>query len=93
MSDLVDASVLHRAIEQLAHAVDSLSAQAGDSVAIRRLQNDVERLRLDAEDCKVLHRSAQARPLEVIPDTPYDESMWQGVDDEGLGGFHRSTRR
>ena len=33
MTDLVDASALHRAVEQLAHAVDSLSAQAGNSLA------------------------------------------------------------
>lgn len=87
MPDLVDTKALHHAVDQLAHAVEAMAAHAGDNRAVRRLQNDVERIRLDAEDCRLLPEVAPVRTLEVIPDTPYDESMWEGVDDEGLGGF------
>ncbi len=88
MPDVVDTGSLQHAVDQLAHAVADLAARAGQVTAVLRLQNDVDRLRLDAADCKELHEVPQARQLEFIPDTPYDQSMWQGVDDEGLGGFH-----
>ena len=88
MPDLVDTSALHHAVEQLAQAVQAIAAQAGEVPEVRRLLGDVERLQLDAADCHQLRSVAPARQLEVIPDTPYDESLWRGVDDEGLGGFH-----
>ncbi len=93
MPDLVDASALNHAVQSLAHAVQAIAVQAGDVPAVRRLLNDVERIRLDADDAKHLHPVAAVRPLETIPDTPYDESMWKDVDDEGLGGFHRPHAR
>ena len=90
MADLVDTAALHRAVNQLAQAVDQLALQAGDVGGVRRLRHDVERVRMDLDDCTDLPRVAAAPPrqLEIIPDTPYSESLWQGVDDEGLGGFH-----
>ena len=94
MTDLVDIRPLRHAIEALAEAVDEVARKAGETAAVRRLQNDVDRLRIDADDCGELPVGDIERKLEVIPDTPYDESMWRDVDDEGLGGFHRpSTRR
>ncbi len=89
MPDQVDTATLHHAVEQLAHALDTLAAQAGDAPAVRRLCNDLERIRIDLADCGHLHQVPPARKLEVIPDTPYDQSLWKGVDDEGLGGFHQ----
>ena len=90
MPDLVDTTALHHAVDQLAHAVGDIARQAGDGPAVRRLQNDVERLKIDVGDCGPLQPLAPPRALEVIPDTPYDESLWRGVDDEGLGGgFHQ----
>ena len=84
---------LHQAIDALAHEVSGLARRAGDVSAIRRLQNDVDRLRIDAAECDALRPLAAPRPLEIIPDTPYDEAMWRGVDDEGLGGLHLPGRR
>jgi hypothetical protein len=89
MPDQVDTTALHHAVEQLAHADEGVAAQAGDVPAVRRLRNDVERIQIDVGDCAQLHPVPPVRKLEVIPDTPYDESLWQGVDDEGLGGFHQ----
>ena len=89
MTDLVDASALHSAVEQLAHAVDSMSAQAGNSLAIRRLHNDVERLRLDAEDCKAVHRSARrdrSRSSRTRRTTSPCGRAWTTRDSEGSTG-------
>ena len=89
MPDLVNTGALHDAVNQLARAVDVLAQQAGDVSAVRRLRHDIERIRLDMGDCNGLQRVVPPpRPLEVIPDTPYSDALWQGVDDEGLGGFH-----
>ncbi len=88
MPDLVDTAALHHAVEQLAHAVQQLAAHAGDGPAVRRLVNDVERIRIDMSDCTHLPLLARVSQLEIIPDTPYDESLFRGVDDEGIGGFH-----
>ena len=92
MPDLVDTAALHHAVEQLAHVVQRIATQAGDVTAVQRLRNDVERIQIDMGDCAHLHPVAPVGPLEVIPDTPYDESMWHGVDDEGLGGFHAAAK-
>jgi hypothetical protein len=92
MPDLVDTAGLRKAVEQLASAVQGIAALVGDVPAVRRLQNDVERVKIDMGDCTALQPVPPARQLEVIPDTPYDESLWRGVDDEGLGGFHPPTK-
>ena len=31
------------------------------------------------------------REVVVVPDTPYDESLWKDADDEGLGGYRNRT--
>lgn len=81
---------LRRAIEQLRHCVSAVHSAYGDAPGVRRLVNDVERLEIDAADL------ASAEPVRhghvpqhvVVPDTPLDESMFEGADDEGLGGYH-----
>lgn len=88
MPDLVDTTALRRAVQQLANAVRTIATQVGDVPAVRRLRNDVERIELDVSDCTQLQPLAPVRQLETISDTPYDESLWKGADDEGLGGFH-----
>lgn len=88
MPDPVDTTALRLAVQQLAQAVQAIATQAGEVLAVRRLRNDLERIELDLNDCNGLHHLAPARMLEVISDTPYDESLWHGADDEGLGGFH-----
>ncbi len=92
MPDMVDIAALNNAVEQLEQVIQGVAAQAGDVPAVRRLRNDVERIKIDLSDCSQLHSVAPARQLEIIPDTPYDESLWQGVDDEGLGGFHAQPK-
>ena len=88
MPDLFDAATIRRAVEQLSQAITAMAAEVGEVPVVRRLRHDVERIELDLTDCTSLQKMPPARALETIPDAPYDESLWQGVDDEGLGGFH-----
>jgi len=88
-------AALHHAVDQLAHAVDAMARRYGRNKAVQRLVGDVERLRLDATDCDGLAPVGTVAPtaIEVVPDTPYDESLWAGADDEGVGGVRTSTER
>ena len=88
---------LRRAIGQLRQCITALEAQYGDATVVKRLVNDLERLDIDAEDLGQSRPAPAPRaadPLEVVvvPDTPYDPALWQGADDEGVGGYqaHRS---
>jgi hypothetical protein len=87
---------LRRTIGQLRQCVGTLRARYGDASAIRRLANDVERLDIDAADLDghELPVPAQSKPADrvVVPDTPYDPALWQGADDEGVGGYKRDQR-
>lgn len=88
-------SELRRAIGQVRHCVGALRAHYGDAPAVRRLANDVERLEIDAGDLAQLPPATGRPPVvaasEVVPvpDTPYDPALWEGADDEGVGGYQR----
>lgn len=91
MPEQAENAALRHAVDELSRAVDGMRRRYGDPPGVRRLVGDVERLRLDAADCESLTPVvAAAAPLEIITDTPYDESLWAGADDEGVGGFHGS---
>ncbi|NIH79377.1 MULTISPECIES: hypothetical protein [Amycolatopsis] len=88
---------LRRTIGQLKQCVGALRSRYGDASAVRRLANDIERLDIDASDLEQPGVPAQPRPLDPsavvkIPDGPYDPALWQGADDEGVGGYHRDQR-
>ncbi|MDT7727805.1 MAG: hypothetical protein QOI21_4381 [Actinomycetota bacterium] len=87
---------LRRTIAQLRQCVGALRARYGDASAVRRLANDVERLDIDASelDAAIPPVPAQAKGVDrvVVPDTPYDPALWQGADDEGVGGYKRDQR-
>lgn len=80
---------LNRTIDHLRLCVGTLHSKYGDAAPVRRLANDLERLEIDARDFDASpprpahHESAERIP---VPDTPYDVAMWQGADDEGIGG-------
>jgi hypothetical protein len=95
MPDGSEKAVLHHAVDQLAHAVDAMTRRYGRNKAVLRLIGDVDRLRLDASDCDGLAPTGVAAPtaIEVVPDTPYDESLWAGADDEGVGGVRTTGQR
>ncbi len=83
---------VQRALEQLRARLEQLRARYGDLAAVRRIANDVERLDIDLADVpgEVPAPRQSSQPARddtvLVPDTPYDPSLWRGVDDEGLGG-------
>lgn len=85
---------LQRTIGHLRQCVGSLRTLYGDATPVRRLANDVERLNIDAGD---LDQSPPRTVYESgervkIPDTPYEQTLWQGADDEGVGGHPHEHR-
>ncbi|MBF6164579.1 hypothetical protein IU486_07300 [Streptomyces gardneri] len=85
---------LRYAVGQLRQSVTALRTQYGDASTVRRLENDLERLVIDADELEQspppeVHR----RPQDVIyvPDSKSDEAAWMGAQDEGLG-FHSRPR-
>lgn len=98
MSTTTEMTELRRTIGQLRQCVGALRSRYGDAASVRRLANDLERLDIDAGE---LDQSPPAPPdpkepdrsnIVVVPDTPYDPSLWQDADDEGVGGYQRDQR-
>lgn len=89
-----DIDQLRRTIDSLQRNIEALHKQHGDKPEVRRLRNDVERLLIDADDfagpsaVPGQQRTQSRDDVVIIPDTPYDESLWEGADDEGVGGYH-----
>ncbi|MEV0948793.1 hypothetical protein [Rhodococcus sp. NPDC049939] len=81
---------LNRTIDRLRRCVGNLRSMYGDAAPVRRLDNDLQRLEIDAQelDSSPPHAASESGERIKVPDTPYDASMWRGVDDEGLGGLH-----
>jgi len=74
------------ALTSLAAAVLRVRDEYGDTLGVRLMISDVDRLHADLDelgDPKPGHRAGvdQADLLE-IPDAPYDESMWQDAQSE-----------
>jgi len=74
------------ALTTLAAAVLRVRNEYGETLGVRRLTSDVDRLAADLDelgDPKPGHHPGVA-PGEVveIPDAPYDESMWQDAQSE-----------
>ncbi|HVK20682.1 MAG TPA: hypothetical protein VM677_04925 [Actinokineospora sp.] len=87
-------SELQRTIGQLRQCVAALRGRYGDIPAVRRLVNDIERLDIDSSEFSgtpstPVPRNSVEAEVVVIPDTPYDPALWQGADDEGVGGYQR----
>ncbi|GAA5160020.1 MULTISPECIES: hypothetical protein [Amycolatopsis] len=84
---------IRRALGQLRQCVGALRSRYGDAAAVRRLANDVDRLDIDVCELEnpIPVQAKPSTPVQVvkIPDAPYDPSLWQGADDEGVGGYHR----
>ncbi|MGN2635166.1 hypothetical protein ACWEKT_04065 [Nocardia takedensis] len=89
-----DIAELRYAVGQLRQSIGALRTHYGDAKTVRRLENDLERLVIDAEEFE------QAPPPEVplrpqdtiyVPDSKSDEAAWMGAQDEGLG-FHSRPR-
>ncbi|ATD71308.1 MULTISPECIES: hypothetical protein [Gordonia] len=86
---------LHRSITTLRHHIVGLRAHYGDTDAVRRMANDLDRLEIDLHDFE----HSPPKPIKVkakeqvvyVPDSKSDEAAWLGAQDEGLG-FHSRER-
>ncbi|MRH86400.1 hypothetical protein GFY24_02765 [Nocardia sp. SYP-A9097] len=85
---------LRYTVGQLRQCVSALRSHYGETGSVRRLENDLDRLVIDADEFE------QAPPPETprgkqepiyVPDAKHDEAAWMGAQDEGLG-FHSRPR-
>lgn len=99
MAEAMQVGAVTRVIDELGVRVGEARAAYGDIPAVQRLANDVERLRIDVKDLaavdpSTLHTAPHSPPLPkiTIDDAPVDPSLWVDADDEGVGGFHGTSR-
>jgi hypothetical protein len=78
------------ALATLAAAVLQIRNEYGDTLGVRRLASDVDRLAEALDqlgDPEPGHRPEVSREDMIeIPDEPYDESMWQDAQSETQPG-------
>jgi len=86
-------SAVREAILHLHEAVEALRAEYGDTLGVRRLTSDVQRLGADLDELgdpqPGHHPTPRLEDLEEIPDREYDASMWSGAEQEGFGAPDR----
>jgi hypothetical protein len=74
------------ALTSLAAAVLRIRNEYGDTLGVRRLTSDVDRLNADLDELGAPGpgRRPPVAPEEMIPipDEPYDESMWHDAQSE-----------
>lgn len=97
---ITEVAELHQLIGALRRCVEALASTHGDTTAMRRVVNDVERilngidrLDIDAEELELACGLALAKghgAMIQIPDTDYDHGFWRDVDHEGVGGQRAS---
>lgn len=86
MSSHDAAGATRAAITSLAAAVLCVRGEYGDTLGVRRLISDVDRLQADLDELGSPapgHRQG-VKPEDIIeiPDDPYDESMWHDAQTE-----------
>jgi hypothetical protein len=80
-------------LDDLDRTVRAAEQLYGQSLEVRRVRADLDHLR---ESFSLLSEAyaaqgSTARPMAPvpIPDTPYDPSLWQDAEDEGVGSQSR----
>jgi hypothetical protein len=94
MAVTTELTTLHRTVDELRDAVASVRDRYGDIPAVRRLLGDLDRINLDASELDELTPLPAASTVEagdvlMLDDSPMDPRLWDGADDEGVGGYHR----
>jgi hypothetical protein len=85
---------LRFAVGQLRQSIGALRSNYGDANTVRRLENDLERLVIDADELEQSPPqmvSSRRQETIYVPDSKSDEAAWMGAQDEGLG-FHSRPR-
>jgi hypothetical protein len=91
-----DVAEVRKALATLRYAAGRLRARHAETVGLRRLASDVDRIAEDLDllgDLPPLAPRGDALPrLEFVQDTPYDPTVFAGADDEGLSGMRDSPK-
>lgn len=89
-----DLTRARRKLDELDRMLRSVRSRVGDTLDIRRVCGDVERLRdsldLLCEHAPRTNHPAPPRPrseLEPLSELPYDPALFADADDEGIGGM------
>lgn len=89
-----DLTRAQRKLDELDRVLRSVRGRLGNTLDIRRVCGDVERLRdslaLLCEHAPHTGHAGPPRPraeLEPLPEVPYDPSLFADADDEGIGGM------
>jgi len=94
-------TIARHAIDDLVRSVGRLQICLGNGLDVRRIREDADHLREDLALLQSHEGAAAEEPasapaqseIVLIPQTPYDLSMWAGCDDEGIGSRHGPERR
>lgn len=91
-----DLTRARRKLDELDRVLRSVRSQVGNTLDVRRVCGDVERLRDSlALLCEHAPRGGPEAPpppragLEPLPELPYDPALFADADDEGIGGMRR----
>ncbi len=88
-----DLDLAQRALQNLERAVRGLRLHFGESLDMRRVHDDVQRLGTSLAILRLQAPKPPAAPqprLEVIPDGDYDRNLFTDAEDtEGLGAPDR----
>lgn len=97
LSTTTELAELYELSSRLRDTAMSLRARAAGNPAMRRIVMDADRILADLElldaDAHELGLSRYTPPSTgekiPVPDRRYDENVWSGLDDEGVGGQTR----
>jgi hypothetical protein len=93
MSSTAERDELNELSGALLKCVTALASKLGDTLAVRRLVNDaeriingVDRLDIDVDELELARGHTPSVEMIQIPDTQYAIDFWRDVDHEGIGG-------
>ena len=91
-----DLTAIQRRLDDLVRSLAVVEPQVGNTLDIVEVRHDTEHLRDSLELLRRTVRnggtggSGPKQPEIVpVPDTPYDPSLWNDAEDEGLGAKDR----
>ncbi|MCV7192257.1 hypothetical protein [Mycolicibacterium brumae] len=95
MSTTAELTELRDMAGRMRHLAIALRGQHANDPSMRRLVLDADRILADLDlldaDAYELGLTRYTPPPAAakiqVPDSRYDEQIWQGIDDEGVGGL------
>ncbi|KRV47045.1 hypothetical protein AQ490_09820 [Wenjunlia vitaminophila] len=91
-----DLTRVQRTVDDLVRSVGRLEHLLGHGLDIRRVRTDADHLRESVALLRDATRDSgtgsAADTMVIIPDAPYDPTLWRGAEDEGIGSPHGQAR-